>query len=154
MYKENMTTATNNQRDSTDRRKQPTPVLSKYSLAGGQRKTVRRGRDKKSHIFVDLYSNRLFFAVVLLMTFSCIDAYMTLMLISKGVVEEANPIMAFFLSYGMAPFMLSKVIITAAAITIMCLMKNVKMTRIGLPVALKVYAVIIVYEFYIYVFQT
>jgi len=149
-----MNTATKNQRNSTDRRNQPTPALSRYTIFGGRRKTVRRDRDKKSHIFVDLYSNRLFIAVVLLMTFSCIDAYMTLMLINRGIVEEANPIMAFFLSYGMAPFMLSKVVITAGAITIMCLMKNVRMTRIGLPVALKVYAVIILYELYIYVFQT
>ena len=143
-------TNTKDSRNQSDRRITPTPVISKYTLHGGQRKIIRRDYDKGNHLFVDLYSTRLFIAVLDLLLLSGFDAYMTLTLISKGNVYEANPLMAYFLDYGILHFTVAKLIITIASICILCVFKNVRLTRIGLPVAIKIYIVIVAYEFYLF----
>jgi len=137
-------------RNHLDRRKRPTPIISKFTVSGGRRKLVRRDYDKKTHLFVDLYSTRLFIAVLGLLLLSGFDAYMTLTLIYQGSVYEANPLMAYFLNYGIFHFTIAKLVITIASICVLCLFKNVRLTRIGLPVALKIYVLIVAYEFYIF----
>ena len=137
-------------RNTADRRRSPTPIVSKYTFHGGRRKTIRRDYDKKNHIFVDLYSTRLFIAVLALLILSCFDAFMTLTLIDRGSVYEANPLMAYFLDQGIMHFTAAKLFITIACLAILCLFKNVRLTRIGLPVAIKIYIMIVAYEFYIF----
>lgn len=133
-----------------DRRKGPTPIISRYTFYGGRRKSVRREVEKKTFIYVDLYSTRLLIAVMSLLLLSCLDAYLTLELIGRGHVVEANPIMAFFLDYGPTPFTVVKFVITAVCLIILCLFKNVRVTRICLPFAIKMYLLVIAYEFYLF----
>jgi hypothetical protein len=133
-----------------DRRKCPTPIISRYTFRDGKRKTIRREADKKTNIFVDVYSTRLLIAILSLLILSCLDAFLTLSLIEKGSVVEANPVMAFFLDIGIFHFSLIKFIITAVSLIVLCIFKNVNITRIGLPVALKIYLAVIVYELYLY----
>ncbi len=111
--------------------------------------TVRRTEDKKSHLFVDLYSTRLLAAVILLLLLSSLDAYLTLSLIYKGRVIEANPIMAYFLDYGILPFTFVKITITSTALIVLCLFKNVNLTRISVPLTIKIYLAVIAYECYL-----
>ena len=47
--------------------------------------------------------------------FNFIDATMTLIVVSKGV-EEANPVMAYLLSFGPAFFIITKFIVFALAV--------------------------------------
>ncbi len=133
-----------------DRRGAPTPIFSRYTFWGGQRKTIRRGTDEKKHLFVDLYSTRLLIAVLSLIFLSCFDGFLTLFLIEKGNVIEANPVMAYFLGFGALAFTLFKFNITALALTIMVLFKNVRITKYCLPFALSVYIAIIIYELYLF----
>ena len=56
-----------NNRCGKDRRVKPTPFLSRFTLTGGRRKTVRRQHDRRKHIFVDLYDTRLFLAIFALL---------------------------------------------------------------------------------------
>ncbi len=139
-----------NKRSVTDRRKCPTPIISRYTFSGGQRKIIRREADKSEHIYVDLYSTRLLIAIMSLLLLSCLDAYLTLELIRKGSAVEVNPVMAYFLAYGTLPFTVTKFIITASSLIIMILFKNVKITRLCLPCAIKIYILIVIYEFYIF----
>jgi len=137
-------------RGLSDRRHRPTPVISRFTFGSGRRKTVRRAAEKRSHLFVDLYSARLLVLVATIITLSCIDAYLTLILVEKGKVIEANPLMATLLSYGVFPFIFVKFIVTASALLVLCLFKNARITRISLPLALKIYLCVIVYEVYLY----
>jgi len=138
------------QRVILDRRTCPTPIISRYTFFGGRRKVIRRTADKRNHIFVDLYSTRLLAAVLGLLCLSCLDAFLTLSLIGQGRVIEANPLMAFLLAYGVLPFSITKFTVTALSLVVLCLFKNVNITRIGLPFAMKVYLVVIIYEIYLY----
>ncbi len=133
-----------------DRRGGPTPIFSRYTFWGGQRKTIRRGTDEKKHLFVDIYSNRLLIAVISLISLSCLDGFLTLFLIERGSVIEANPIMAYFLGFGAFYFTLIKFNITAMALTVMVLFKNLRITKHCLPFAISVYIAIIIYELYLY----
>jgi hypothetical protein len=137
-------------RDLSDRRQRPTPVISRHTFGRGRRKTVRRTSEKKTHLFVDLYSARLLLVVAAVISLSCIDAYFTLMLIAKGKVIEANPFMAELLSHGVFPFIFVKFIVTASALLVLCLFKNARITRISLPLAVTIYLCVIVYEIYLY----
>ena len=138
-------------RESPDRRRGPTPIISRYTLWGGRRRKARREGDKKDHIFVDLYSTRLLIAILFLLTMSCLDAFLTLELINKGIVYEANPVMAFLLDKGAFEFSLVKFVITSLSLIVICLLKNVKITRICLPVIIKIYMIVIIYELYLYI---
>ncbi|RJO59870.1 hypothetical protein C4544_07595 [candidate division WS5 bacterium] len=145
-----MLSVENNSRLHLDRRKCPTPIISRYTFYGGRRRKARREEERKTFIYVDLYSTRLLVAVMFLLLLSCLDAYLTLELIGRGHVVEANPVMAFFLEYGPTPFTVVKFVITASCLTILCLFKNVKVTRICLPFAIKMYLLVIAYEFYLF----
>lgn len=136
-------------RTFNDRRRFPTPIFSRYTISGGKRKTIRRFDDKRSHLFVDLYSTRLLVVILAVFLLSCLDAFLTLSLIYDGKAIEANPIMAYFLSYGVLPFTAAKFLITAAALIILCLSKNMRITRIGLPMAVKIYILIVAYEVFL-----
>ena len=128
-----------------ERRNCPTPIFSMYTLFGGRRKTIRE-KDRKKHIFVDLYSTRLLMAIIFLLCLSYLDAFFTLSLIERGIVKEINPIMAHLLGYGDMLFVLVKFIITALLITLLTICKNVKITRFSLPFAINTYIVVILYE--------
>lgn len=137
-------------RSGSDRRRCPTSVISRYALFGGQRKVVRREEDKKTHLFVDLYSTRLLIAIILLLCLSSLDAFLTLSLLEKGKVMEANPVMAYVLNFGIMPFTIIKFLITSVALIILCVFKNVYITRVSLPIAIKIYFAVIVYELYLF----
>lgn len=139
-----------NLRAFSDRRKSPTPIISRYTFFGGRRKKARRKEDKKNYIFVDLYSTRLMIAVLFLLSLSCIDAFLTLELIKRGVVYEVNPFMAFFLGRGVFQFSLMKFVLTSASLIVLCLFKNFNITRICLPVIMQIYLIVVSYEIYLY----
>ena len=136
-------------RVNPERRKHPTPIFSRYTFWGGRRKTIREN-DRKKHLFVDLYSTRLLVEVIFLLCLCCLDAYFTLSLIERGNVIEANPIMAYLLWYGIMPFVVIKFIFTALLIAILTIFQNVKIARFGLPFAIKIYIVVILYELYLF----
>lgn len=137
-----------------DRRRRTTPLVSRYTLAGGRRRTVRRATDRGRHLFVDFYSPRLMVALLAVLIFNYIDSYMTLTLLQKGLVFEANPFMSFHLENGISPFIINKGLITAASLTILCIFKNFKFARIGLVLSLIAYVSIVLYEFCILSFSS
>ncbi len=133
-------------RTLTDRREGPTPILSRYSFAGGCRKTIRRESDKEKFFFVDRYSIKLLITLLFLFLLSCIDAYLTLALIEKNMIVEANPVMAFYLDHGNMFFISAKFFITAVSIVILCICMNVSVVKIALPSAVIIYLLVIMYE--------
>ena len=124
-------------------------MFSKYSFYGGRRKDIRREEDKKRHRYVDIYSPGLFSILLSIVIVNCIDAYLTLLMIEKKVVTEANPVMAFYLEFGTLPFFAVKYSLTAIPIIILCILKNSFITRIGLFSAMVIYLVVVLYELHI-----
>lgn len=132
-----------------DRRKRPTPMISRYTFIGGQRKTIRRESDRRRHLFVDLYSPHLLIIFLALLLFSYLDAYFTLTLINHDFIIEANPFMALYLENGIAYFIVNKFLLTALSIFILCIFNNISIARIGLRFLVMVYLSVITYQLYL-----
>ncbi|MEW6001397.1 MAG: DUF5658 family protein [Nitrospirota bacterium] len=130
----------------SDRRKHPTPFISKYTFIGGRRKIIRRQADKKKYVFVDLYESRLFVTLLFLLILSLCDGYFTIALSRENFIVEANPVMAFYLEWGHVRFILSKFLITSVTCIIFCLCKNFSITKFSLGSMIIIYIGIMIYE--------
>ncbi len=129
-----------------DRRKKSTPFLSRQTIFGGLRKTIRREEDKKKHIFIDNYGLRLFITLLLLLILSISDAYLTLTLVNAHNATEVNPIMALYLEHGSITFFLVKFLFTSVAVFIFCVFNNFAVARISLALAIIIYVGVVYYE--------
>ena len=129
-----------------DRRKQPTPFLSRKTIFGGRRRTIRREEDKRRHIFVDSYGLRLFITLLLLLLLSLSDAYLTLTLVKAYHATELNPLMAWFLEHGSLTFLFEKLLFTSVAVFIFCVFNHFAVARISLALAIIVYLGVVYYE--------
>jgi hypothetical protein len=148
MFEEISNTLSNkDKRFHFDRRRRTTPLISRYTLTGGRRRTVRRVTDRGRHLLVDFYSPKLMIVLLAILLFNYIDSYLTLTLLKKGLVVEANPFMSFHLENGISPFVINKGLITAASLTILCIFKHFKFAKIGLALSLIAYVSIVLYEF-------
>lgn len=115
-------------------------------MFGGQRSTIRREEDKKTHYFVDNYSLRLFIALLFLLMLSISDAYLTLILVNAHIATEGNPIMAFLLQHSSITFFLGKLLFTSIAVFIFCVFNHFGTTKISLALAIIIYLGVVYYE--------
>ncbi len=110
-----------------DRRRKPTEPSSRYMLSG-RRRSIRRRADRKDHIYVDLYGHYLLFSLLLIILLSVLDAYFTIFHVEQGA-REINPLMDFLMGYGNIYFFAIKYILTALCIFLLCIYKNLLITR-------------------------
>ncbi len=85
-----------------------------YGFLRSRRRQLRRTTDSEV-IFVDWHHPWLFFLAVGTMLLSCIDAFLTLILLDLGMME-ANPLMASLLGKGTAIFVTTKMAATGLGI--------------------------------------
>lgn len=79
---------------------------------------------------------------VLLFGLNFIDAVLTLFWVRNHFAEEGNAIMAQVLSFGEMPFLAVKLVIGAVAFTIFYRFAHLRVSQIGLSLALAVYALL------------
>ncbi len=131
-----------------DRRKRPTPILSRYSFLGGRRRSGRREGEIADR-FVDLYSWRTWVALSLFMTLNLMDSHFTLIYLQRGG-EEGNPVAIALLESGMGTFILVKALGIGVAAALFCLLKNFRNGRIGVFIALSLYQILLIYHLSLY----
>lgn len=90
----------------------------------GRRGTLRRESDRRKIVLLDYYNPKIFYAVVLILLLSLLDALLTLWLLDMGAVEM-NPVMAFFLNMGMNAFLIAKYLMTAISVVIIVVLNYV-----------------------------
>lgn len=129
-----------------DRRRHATPFISRYTFWGGRRKYTRRGIDRKSHLFVDVYSARIWILLLSLISLSTVDAHFTLLLTHERLAVELNPVMAYYLGKGSSKFLLGKLFLTIVSIIVFCICKNIILARIGVVIAVLAYLGVVIYE--------
>lgn len=135
------------ERRGNDRRGQPTPMLSRYSLLGGRRAGDRRsvaGADG----YVDRYEPWLAASLVAIAALCAFDAVFTLLYIQKGGTE-ANPIMAVVIEWGPRPFLILKCVVTNLGLVVLCLHKNFKYVKQVIGALLGVYGALLVYHLWL-----
>jgi len=141
-------TATMEHRRSVDRRSFSWRTVV-YGFALSRRHSHRREVDEEV-IFLDWHHPWLFFLATGTMLFSSADAFLTLQLMSRGMIE-ANPVMDALMGYGTAVFTGIKLTMTAVGIFILVFLAKARFLnrlRVGLflTIFFSSYACLVCYE--------
>ena len=108
-------------------------------------------------LFIDWHHPWLFFLAVGTMLLNCVDAFMTLQLIERGMVE-INPLMSAVIGHGARAFAISKMLMTGIGILVLVFLAKARFLnrfRAGmlLTVFFSLYACLVCYEF-VFLLQT
>lgn len=121
-----------------------------FGFCRSRRHYLRR-EDDADAVFIDRHHPWLFFLAVGTMLLSCLDAFMTLQLLERGMIE-ANPFMAAILGQGVAAFTNVKLSMTAVGILALVFLANSRFmnsvrTGLFLTGIFSLYACLVCYEF-------
>ena len=136
-------------RTATDRRSFSWRTVV-FGFVRSRRHQFRRGEETEV-LFIDWHHPWLFFLAVGIMLMSCLDAFMTLQLIDRGMVE-INPVMAAVIGQGTAAFAASKLFMTATGILALVFLAKARFmnrvrTGLFLTMFFSFYACLVCYEF-------
>ena len=137
------------QRSLTDRRSLTWRTVF-FGFFRSRRRQHRRV-DELDVRFIDWHHPWLFFLAVGVMLMSCLDAFMTLLLLERGMVE-ANPFMQAVMGQSTTTFAISKMLMTGTGILTLVFLAKARFLdrlRIGLLLTMffSLYACLICYEF-------
>ena len=121
-----------------------------YGFMRSRRHNFRR-QDELDVRFIDWHHPWLFFLSVGVMLMSCVDAFMTLQLLDRGMVE-ANPVMLAVLGQGTTTFAVTKMAMTGTGILTLVFLAKARFlnrfrTGLFLTIFFSLYACLICYEF-------
>jgi hypothetical protein len=129
------------ERRTADRRRRPTPMLSRHWLRGRRRGGRRTG--ETVDVYVDRYTRMEWAGVAGLVALAAVDCAWTLAHLARGV-EEANPVLAWIWRHsGTLGFTAAKMVATVAAALVLLLHARFRWTRRLLPIALGVYVLLL-----------
>ena len=112
------------QRKLNDRRKQPTPGLSRFSFFG-RRKAFRREADRLKGGYIDRYSTGLFFLLLLIVSLNILDALLTIMILDRGG-WELNPFVRSAIELFGERFWAWKFTIVSIVLILLCIHSKFK----------------------------
>jgi len=121
-----------------------------FGFVRSRRRAFRRN-DETDVLFIDWHHPWLFFLAVGTMLMSCLDAFMTLQLIDRGMIE-VNPVMASVLGQGTRYFAVSKMLMTGVGILALVFLAKARFlnrmrTGLFLTIFFSFYACLVCYEF-------
>ncbi len=135
-------------RSQPDRRKSPTPMLSRYALFGGRRRAGRRPGENDNS-FVDVHGPALFAVVLGVVLLNFLDAWFTILFLSHGG-QEMNPFVDEVLQWGPWPFILLKSAGIGLCVLFLTLAKNFRIAKLGLGVVLAGYLLLLCWHVVLY----
>ena len=133
-----------------DRRKQPTPAISRFTL-WGRRKTFRRKEDQERGGYVDRYHPRLLILLTLAVGLNALDALFTMMILDDGG-WEINPVVRSVIQLYGDRFWVWKFGIVSFPLTLLCVHSKF---RLVMPVILGITTIsvlVILYQIFLYMF--
>ena len=115
------------------------------------RRHIHRRDTETDVLFIDWHHPWLFFLAVGTMLMSCLDAFMTVQLIDRGMVE-LNPLMSAIMAQGTTVFAVSKIMMTGTGILALVYLAKARFlnrlrTGVFLTVFFSIYACLVCYEF-------
>jgi hypothetical protein len=132
-----------------DRRKQPTPAISRFTL-WGRRKTFRRKVDQEKGGYVDCYHPGLLILLTLAVGLTVLDALFTMMILDDGG-WEINPVVRSVIQLYGDRFWVWKFVIVSFPLTLLCLHSKFRLVT---PVILGITAmstIVILYQIFLYI---
>ncbi len=133
-----------------DRRKQPTPAISRFTL-WGRRKAFRRREDQERGGYVDRYHSGLLILLTLTVGLTVLDALFTMMILDDGG-WEANPVVRSVIELYQDRFWIWKFAIVSIPLTLLCIHSKF---RSVMPVIFGITAInvlVILYQIFLYIY--
>jgi len=133
-----------------DRRKHPTPAISRFTL-WGRRKTFRRKEDQERRGYVDRYDFGLLILMTLAVGLNVLDALFTMMILDDGG-WEINPVVGSVIQLYGDRFWVWKFGIVSFSLTLLCLHSKF---RLVVPIILGITAIsgtVILYQIFLYIY--
>jgi hypothetical protein len=135
------------QRIGPDRRCRPTPLLSRYSVYGGRRASIRRTTDLAA-VYVDRLGMGISLILLFTFLFHCLDAVFTLSHLARGG-KELNPFMDYLLRIGPGAFVIGKLSLAGVGLCFLGLHKNFPLVKAGIAALFLLYAGVIGYHVFL-----
>jgi len=132
-------------RSIPDRRKRPTPILSRYTL-WGRRKGFRREEDRTRHHYVDRYNSIWLLPLVFIVGLNCLDYFFTMIILENNGVE-LNPIVAAVIDYCKWDWLTWKFAIVSFGTLIMCLHSHYVKVKIAIIGIFLLYLGVVGYQY-------
>jgi len=132
-----------NRRMFKERRKQPTPALSRFAFCG-RRRTFRRKEDQQRGGYVDRYDSGLLFILTMVVGLNILDAWFTMMILENGG-WEINPVVRSVIELYGDRFWVWKYAIVSVPLVVLCLHSKF---RLVMPVILGISAINIIVILY------
>lgn len=132
-----------------DRRRRPTPFLSRYTFFGGRRRSPGRRPDDPRAVFVDVHGTRLFAVVIAIVALNILDAWFTVLFLSHGG-QELNPVVDSVLRMGTWPFLALKSVGIGFCVGILTIAKNFPYARFGLAFVFAGYTALLGWHLWLY----
>lgn len=130
-----------------DRREQPTPAISRYTLFG-RRRVIRRKEEQKRGGYVDQYSSVLLFFLISVVGLNILDAFFTLMILDlKG--WEANPVVRSVINLYGTKFWICKFSIVSVSIALLCLHSRFRLVKEVIIGISCLYLVVVAYQIFL-----
>jgi hypothetical protein len=140
--------ASESDRRGPDRRRRATPMLSRYTFAGGRRAGDRRAADAENQ-YVDRYPTGIAAALVAIGVLCALDAVFTLIYVQRGG-GEANPVMDVLMHRtDPTTFTVVKCVITNIGLLVLCLHKNFRFVKPVIGALLVIYVALFAYHIYL-----
>jgi hypothetical protein len=118
-------------RQRKDRRKTPTPMLSRYSLFGGKRERARRWDDRRGGYYVDRYGPAVLFLFTIVILLNAVDAFLALYILHKmGGVDSI--IATVIREMGGETFIMAAFIIGSLCALFLFIHKNFTISRLAI----------------------
>ena len=138
-------------REPSDRRRRPTPILSRFTLAG-RRQFLRRKEDRSKGGYVDRYGSGLLLLLLVLLSLNIFDAIFTIFILDCGG-QEVNPIMGALIAYCGEQFWIWKFLMVAVAVLFLCLHSQFPRVKRALWALTMIYGGVILYQVYLILFR-
>jgi hypothetical protein len=130
-----------------NRRRFPTPWLSRFSLRG-RRRRIRRQEELANRPYVDRADGGYLGSIVTLVALIVLDSASTLFILSRGGTE-ANPLMQSLLERGPGWFLLVKLGLLPIAFLLLSIARYFGWVRWGLAALLLVYGGLAAYHIHL-----
>jgi len=135
------------QRIRVDRRRRPTPFISRYTF-WGRRKAHRRTEDPQANYYVDRVGGKYWAVIILIIVLSVMDSLFTLYHLKRGY-REINPLLNAFLFHNYY-FLGIKYLLTVIGIISLALHKFFIFVRELIILLIILYIALYIYQVVLY----
>ena len=135
----------------SDRRKQSTQGLSRYTFFGRRRK-FRRKTDQERGGYTDRYSAGLFFVLILIVGLNILDSFFTMIILDHGG-WEVNPIVGCVIQQCGDKFWIWKFAIVSISLILLCLHSNFGRVRTLINCVAFIYIAVVLYQMFLITYR-